>query len=423
MKTKVKKRDSKQTVTLFWTAVLLVMVLAAAPWALASTAENTQIVNTVNVTWDDVTGLNSYDTDATSTVTVALLPSQPNIAYAPAFISTELTAANLTYTITGTANGDDTYTIALTNPANATVGGLTLPASDTTITDLGGTTLVEPTDGSFEITVPHDGSTDTPASINSIVVDDWIVIGGTAYQVTSITEADTSTTSTIQLSNLDADLNTLPAPSGSVGDIVGEQQTITIAVTTGAFPGTDTTSVEGTHDVDATISWTGDSVPQATDTVITVRRPLLTVQKFVQVAPGSAEAPGGGNSIMVNTGSGNRMYWTNIVAPPEATLEYIIRVFNGAATDATNVVIEDTIPPFTTYVDNSMKLDPGTGVFEDLNDTTADAGETDGNTPVETIWIYAGNGGSDTDAGGNTGTGGTIAAGATSIGVFQVTIY
>ena len=83
MNTKVKKRGSIQTLTTFWTTALMIMVLAVAPCALASTAKNTEITNTVTVTWNDVTGLNSYNTDATSTVTVDLVPSQPNIVYAP----------------------------------------------------------------------------------------------------------------------------------------------------------------------------------------------------------------------------------------------------------------------------------------------------------------------------------------------------
>jgi uncharacterized repeat protein (TIGR01451 family) len=423
MNTKVKKRGSIQTLTTFWTTALMMMVLAVAPCALASTAENTEITNTVTVTWNDVTGLNSYNTDATSTVTVDLVPSQPNIVYAPAVDSTENTIVDLTYTITGTANGDDSYTIALTNPANVTVGGLTLPAADTTII-LGGTTLVADTDGTFTITVPFDGDA-TGNSVNSIAPNSWIVIGTTAYEVSTITENAAANTTTIELFTVDAGGGALAPPSGAAGDVVGEQQTVTISVTTGAFPPADTTSTTGTHDVDATVSWTGGSVVQASDTVITVHRPLLTVNKYVQVVAGGSVVTGsGGQYGPIDVGSGSLTYYQNVDAPPGATLEYIVVVENtGTGTDgqASNLVIEDPIPQFTTYVANSLRL------YQDIDDTATyplasptdasgdDAGETDGTPDPATIWIYAG-------INGTSGTGGTLAAGATTIGAFQVTI-
>jgi hypothetical protein len=53
MKTGFVQKMSRNTLMAFWTAVLVAMVLASAPCALASTAENTEITNNVTVTYDD----------------------------------------------------------------------------------------------------------------------------------------------------------------------------------------------------------------------------------------------------------------------------------------------------------------------------------------------------------------------------------
>ena len=418
MKTKDKKRGSKQTLTTFWAAVLMVTVLAAAPWALASTAENTEIVNEVTVTYEDADNNPQDAITAQATVTVALVPAEPTIS-SPASVdpATEGQAVTLGYVVTGNANGDDSYTIStlITEVDLGDEASVVINGGTPSIT-LGGTTLAAATDGTNTITVPYDGSDDD--IVNSIESGDTIIIGGTAYEVDTIDEDDNATTATITLTTSPPATG---AGSGSVGDVVGEQMQIDVVVTTGVLSGTAT---NGTHTVTATIASATHNIDQDTLTVITVRRPLLTVTKYVQDIDDPVSS-GTGDSYTVDTGDGERTYYQNIQTPPEHTLEYIIVVTNGENTDggvATNVVIEDTIPPFTTYVPASMKLDPGNGTFVDLNDTTADAGETDGNDPVETIWIYAGNGGSDADAGATTGTGGTLAAGATTIGVFRVTI-
>jgi uncharacterized repeat protein (TIGR01451 family) len=414
MKTGFVQKISRNTLMAFWTAVLVAMVLAAAPCALASTAENTEITNNVIVTYDDANNIAQTPVPASVTVTVALVPADPTIS-SPGEIdpSIENFGQTLSYTVTGNANGDDDYTISFTI-VSSDVSDITV--SDIPVT-LGGTTLAEATDGTATITVPFDGNNDS--SVNSIEGNDWIVIDGTAYQVapTGIDESTGGSTNTATIT-LTAAPPASGAGSGAVGDVVGEQMEIDVTVTTGLLAGSATS---GTHTVTATISNTADSVSadQTTPTVITVRFTSLDVQKYVRDIDNASGTP--------DYSVGGVGYYDSVSAAPGATLEYIIVVTNdtGEALEAKNVVIEDTIPQFTSYVPGTMRLDPdGTG-FQDLSDSATDAGETDNAAnPINAskIWIYAGSGGSDENVGANTGTGGTLADGVTTIGLFQVTI-
>jgi hypothetical protein len=80
MKTGFVQKMSRNTLMAFWTAVLVAMVLAAAPCALASTAENTEITNNVIVTYDDANNIAQTPVPASVTVTVALVPADPTIS-------------------------------------------------------------------------------------------------------------------------------------------------------------------------------------------------------------------------------------------------------------------------------------------------------------------------------------------------------
>ena len=340
----------------------------------------------------------------------------------------------MTYTITSNANGPDNYTLSTANghdanlnPASLVVNGGAADTGDPVpglAIPLGGTTLAATaTVGQNQIIVPYDSDYDSNAtSTNGITEGDIIIIGGLPYEVEvgGISEdAGTNETTITLTENLTV--------QGDIGDVVGERATFAVNVTTAEL----TSGASGNYTISTTASSAtdaGETMTQATATVIRVRRPTLTIGKYVQVVngpelvgPASASSYG---PVDTGSGAGSRRYWTSIDAPPTAVLEYIIVVTNTdvIGSQATNVVIEDAIPQFTSYVLGSMRLDPDGSGFIALDDAIADAGETDGNNPVETIWIYAGNGGSDADIGPETGTGGTLAAGATTIGVFQVAI-
>jgi hypothetical protein len=412
---------SKTVWMLFTSAILLL----STQQVLASTAANTTITNTVTITYDDATGTNSYTDSAVATITVLLRAAAPTIT-SPADVdpTTEVTLNTLTYTLTSNANGSDDYTIS-TAVANVDLSGEVIAIVGGPVFTLGGTTLAADAPiGANSITVPYDSNADgNSAATNGIVAGSTIVVGGNPYVVNSVTENAGANTTTIEIAG------TIAGTAGNIGEVVGEQIQFQINLTTGTLTAGIT---NGTHTLIATATSSADNtrfMDQVDPTVLTVRSPRLSIAKYVQVVNGPAVVGGGSTYGPIDTGSGagSRTYYQTINALPAAELEYIIVVENTDVNggDAVNVVLEDPIPQFTSYVAGSMRLNPDGGGFVGLNDGQADTdgGEYDNTAGAERIWIYAGTGGSDVGAGTfGDGTGGDLDAGDTTIGVFRVTV-
>jgi uncharacterized repeat protein (TIGR01451 family) len=420
MNTKVRGIITRSTFTSFWATALSLITIVIAPYAMADTAANTQINNHVTVYYSSENDTGSYFAEADVTVTVSLVAAAPTIDY-PSDItdSTESTIETLTYTITGNANGLDDYEFSIINFSNTgLIGGSYSPTGVVTI-PIGGTTLAADatTPGQMTITVPYDGTLDGIA--NGIEAGDTIIIGGDTYQVettgTPISENESTNLTTITLQS------GISGAGGSAGDLVRERVTVDVAVTTGTLSG-----MSGSHAVNARVTWDGSTnIDQGTPTVITIGRPSLIVSKYVRdttpsAPPGTVEHVYGGVS-----------YYEDVNASPGATLEYIIVVENPEAASggltANSVVIEDFIPQFTSYVLGSMGLDPdGDGIgFASIGDASNDNDPGEWDSGSNRVFIYVGIGGTDTGTGtygDGDGTGGTLAAGITAIGRFQVTI-
>ena len=103
--------------------------------ASANSTANTTILNTVRVDYKDATGLNSFAANASTTVTVNLVKAPllasgaptgangtPALACLPAITAASGSTINAIYALTATANGQDTYSLAMTTntPLNLT---------------------------------------------------------------------------------------------------------------------------------------------------------------------------------------------------------------------------------------------------------------------------------------------------------------
>jgi uncharacterized repeat protein (TIGR01451 family) len=384
--------------------------------AYASTAANTVITNTVTVNYTDAA--NNAQTPITDSVaiTVNLVASAP-ILSSPADVDpiTENTTVNLVYTITGTANGPDTYNFssADTRSNMEQDAGFTTPG-----VTLGGTTVAAAIAiGATVITVPFDGIDD--GIVNGIAVGDIIVIDptGTAEvaEVASIDESTGAATNTVTITLIAATTS-----AHGYGLIIGERALVTVVVTTDEI----TTGASGTHSVLTTATSVADgliSTTQTTATLITVRRPVLTVAKYVRNTSNATFNPGAAD-ITVDSVA---YYASGVSGNPGDVMQYLIVVNNSGAGAgvANNIVVSDPIPQFTTFVAGSIRLDPGTGVFA-AEDEAVDSGsaaefDSSGNG---TVYVYAGAGGDDLTAGAGNGTGGTLLAGEISHITFQVEI-
>ena len=311
---------------------LAAMTLAAAAFAptsaFGSTAANTTIVNTATVNYNDAGNNPQAAVTATAAVTVTLVPSAPLLSSPPAVPNASQGVNTvLTYTITGTANGQDTYTLG-SNVVSSGVTNVTptFPASVT----LGGTTLAAAAvAGATSITVPYDGVASN-ASLNGLVVGNMVVIGGNAYTINSITKNPGANTAAIGLS--------APLAAGTnvaAGIIVGQTLTFTETVpsgnvTSGTGSGTETVTTTAT-------SSGGQTTTQGTPTVITVSKPTLTVTKTVSTD--------GGNTFSASAN-----------AAPGTALVYKIVATNTGNSQAQAVAFTDVIPQYLTYVAGSGKF-------------------------------------------------------------------
>jgi len=390
-------------------AALLAGSMISPITAYASTAANTSITNTVTVNFDDAAGNAQTAVTASVSFSVNLVASAP-ILSAPADVdpATESTLYNQVYTVTATANGNDTYNI--TNASvNTNMDGDPAFGGDASIVLGGSTTAAAITAGATTFTVPFDGTDDS--EVNLIAVGDTIVLDptGTAEvaTVTAIDEATGAANNTATIT-----VGSALANSFAAGLIIGEQGTATITVTTD----TVTTPPTGTHNVTVTYTSVADAGVTADDSVLyTVYRSALTVTKFVR---NDSNPNGTGTSTSFN---GQTYYDSGVNGNPGDTMEYLVVVENPAGYgDAQNIVVSDPVPQFTTYVASSVQMDVDGGGLVGYADTAdnGDAVETDGST----IYVYAGVGGDDTAAGLGNGTGGTLAGGETASVLFQVTI-
>lgn len=384
----------------------------------ASTAANTTLTNTVTVNYADTAGAAQAAVQDTVSFTVNLVTAAPTVSTPGNVASaTENTSVALTYTVTGNANGEDSYSFSiadtrgnmdadatLTAAVNVTLGGTTL-AADAALTDT-------------SITVPFDGNS-ADNIVNGIAAGETIIIGGNAYIVGTIDEAGSLTGNTVVIPLTTA----IAGTTGTTGDIVGESVDVNVGITTDEV----TTGTSGTHGIIATATSTTSPNPagsQAAATTITVARPVLAVTKYVR----NVTAPVvGGTPITVG---GATYYDTGVNGAPGDEMEYLIEIDNSTAgaSNATDIVVSDPIPQFTSYVTSTIELDPGTGTFAGHLDggNDGDAAEVDvsGNG---TVYVYAGTGGddngaADTGTGINDGDGGSLAAGDTSYVRFRTTI-
>jgi len=397
-------------------SVFMLMLFLLPGIASATTAANAVITNTATVNYDDTGGNAQTAINAAVSVTVNLVTAHPTFISPPADNTTASgVALDYVYTIVNNANGPDTY--ALSAADNLPQAGITSQtqvfrdAGDTVdITDitLGATSAAAVAGiGATSITVPNDGVAD--ASLNGIVVGDVLVIGPDTVTVTAITDTGTGTeTITFAADPLTAAV--------AVGDQIGEQATFISRTTPIATVNNSTYVITITADDGVTA---GAAPTDATTTTVTVI--ALTVTKYV--ANVTAAVVGGGSTVTLDSGLGagsTTYYTTGVTGNPGDVLEYVIQVSNGAgAATATNVVISDPVPNFTAQTGN-IALDPGTGVFSNVA-ATADNGDF-AEADATNVYIYAGSGGDDTSAGVGSGTGGSVAASATTYGVFRVQI-
>lgn len=351
----------------------------------ANTAANHLIRNTVTVNFNDAGGNPQTPVTDFVEITVSRVDSAPILSAPTDGITDSATPYEYTYTLTATANGPDTYQlavdlvtesadisgstasflqggVAIPGPNQLTLGASTVGTAVTLDGTLGNTT---------DITVPSDAS-NADSAVNGIAIGDYVVIQNTLFKVANINDTNGgvfNATSTITVEGTGtANVNAIAT------DLIAEQQPFTLRVT----PGTVTDTTDQTIDVD--ISVDKALATEALDsTQTTVQVAALSVTKEVAV---DAD----------NNGAEDGVYAASVNAAPGSGLIYRITVTNNGSADATSVVITDPLVLFTTYVGGSARASStlndtiGSGaVLTDL-DAADDGYDFDVTTPSEATY-------------------------------------
>jgi len=457
--------------TLIGVLALVALFALTCGSAFANTTADTDIVNVVHVAYTDASGNNSFDAEASATVTVNLVPSALTASAAP----TDVTAnpglvcdttdyasgatAQMLYALTATANGDDLYDMAIADDGtgdNATNITLAYAILDYEGTQVAASPITDYTLGSAVI-VGHDGANTLyfpGGALAGFSVDDIVVVDGVSYLVSAVSvgvarshtnddqtqsyaDEGTETTETqgsltlvgyTQQTILGTTVGGSATPTFTdavLGELAAEQVLIRIDVTASAGPDAAT---DGTVDYTFTVT-DSDGNPETISCTVTFTGTELEIQKEARVS-----ADGG------TTWTG----WGAAAGNPGDLIEYRVTITNAEGT-AANVVVTDAVPAYTTLVNFSDSYDgtidvasPGdaTDIFAQISDGTNDVevtmgsgdSETQAGAPTETGFGNA----TGTAAGqditfyiGDTSTnaaGGTVANSATYTILYQVTI-
>lgn len=340
--------QSARRLTLAALALLFAVVVSPST-SHASTAAGTKITNTATLNYTDSAGNGQPQKTASAEVTVTLVPSAVNITRDISTVSVIEGAATLvTYTVSGTANGKDSYNITSTetasNMSNENGNQVITPASIT----LAGTSLaVAAADGNTSITVPLDSSGSYSATglvAGAVGTGTLLKIGTNTYTVLTITPDAGTNTMALGLS---AAISGLGAPLG-IGTIISEQRTFTVSYPTGTVTSTGTATQTGT----ATVTSTSTGTPATTSgtTVITVTAKPVTLDLSKKACNTTVDATGGA-----------ACFNTTANAAPGNTIIYKVVVTNAATNTGTAkaVVIADIIQKYLTYVGSSAKFATG----------------------------------------------------------------
>jgi uncharacterized repeat protein (TIGR01451 family) len=277
-----------------------------------------------------------------------------------------------TYTVQSNANGPDTYTIATAYDSVNDVTGAAAPTSSTASITLGATAAAAiAATGQPVITVPADGVGGT--EVNGLEADDLVVIGGAIYEILSVVDNATGTSTITLKSNLGGAM--------AIGDGIFEYVSFTVDITdVGAAGGS-------TNRLDLATTVTSDTDGGEVYSLdVDINIVAITIQKFVREITGACVTTicttTAGTTNYDNGGGASTYYDAGVEAAPGDTLEYLLVITTSTASITTALIV-DTLPDFTTYVTTTTTLNAIAVTDEGGGGFPLDSGADDGGLLVD----------------------------------------
>jgi hypothetical protein len=413
--------------------MVVALLLLATGSAWANMAANATITNRATLSYND--GANDLTLTASVDVKVSLVPAQPNITPpgdgGPIPYNGPSTKLTNSFTVTATANGIDTYTLATAitgstnvigspvaaiNPANNP--NVNFPPSPALPNVVLGASVALAGSTTTTIIVPADGTGSTN-SVNGIKSGITVVIGLDTVGVSKVELNNPATTYTITLGS---PLSAAP----TAGTLVAQQMTINVDVTApGGISGSATISKN------LTVASTSDPTKTKTAGPVTDRFTFTTASlgKYVR----NVTTPYDPTGVTPYTPTGvntNKYYPSGITSRPGEVLEYLL-VANSGTVTMTKTVIADLLP--VDYVTFKAGAYGAAGVNDityvnegnvastlptPLSGAIATYNATFDTTPGNAKGKLVVNSGT----GANASTGGSLAVGKTVMVIYQVTV-
>ena len=431
--------------TLMLAALGVTLAPAGAAAALAGSAGNTIVRNTVTVNYSDAGNNPQAAVSASVDLTVNTIPTTPGIvSYTPASGSTDGSGATQSYTvrIRTSSNGPGAITLSAADSASSNMSAYGAAPSGLAADLFLGATVIDPSDlngtianwasgAAVTFKVPNDGGVPSDAAVTGGTTSDGAVNGlkngdtvylysGSAYygpfQVGSVTElpvgsGPTAQPCSIQLVNPGAALAGLPT---AYGWQIVEAKDATMAVTQGSV--SDATAASNwTTTATATMAGAASASAPAVVTVSHMGR--VAIAKYVR----NVTAPVAGSGLYVPpvdiNGNRDNFYSAGVGGKPGDILEYIAVLTDIGTGSATVVYATDTLPGYTALVKGASYGGGAAGkVFAharfndletDLNDDNSSGaanvayGAAAGSPTTMTFWLGTG---CSSSAGGNLAT-------------------
>lgn len=402
--------------------------------ALAGSAGNTVVRNTVTVSYSDAQSNPQTPVSATVDLTVNTVPATPAIvSYTPASGSTDGSGATQAYTvrIRTNSNGPGLITLAAADTAASNMSAYGAAPSGLAADLFLGATIIDPSDvngtigawaagASVTFQVPNDagvpsdtavtGGSTADGTVNGLKGGDLVYLfsGSSWYGpflVGSVTDVPvgsggTATPCSIQLVNPGSDLSNLPT---AYGWQIVEAKDASMTVTQGSVAD-PTAASNWTTTVTATMAGAAPATAPAVVTASHMGR--IAITKYVRNVTAPAAGIGPYTPTVDINGNRDTFYSSGVTGKPGDVLEYLAVLNDIGTGSATVVYATDTLPGYTSLVKGSSYGNPAAGkVFAHVrfNDAETDLGDDNslgaadiaygvagGSPTVMTFWLGTG---------------------------------
>jgi len=366
----------------------LVLVALAALWAsppgeaqaaLAGSAGNTIVRNTITVNYSDAKGNAQSAVSASVDITVTTVAATPTVlSFTPSPGNTDGTGATQAYTVRVRTNSNGPGSVSFatadgsfTNlaagavpsvPGNVFLGSTVIDPSETkkgtaqTVAAAAAITFAVPNDGGVPTANAASGGTTGDGVLNGLVATDIVYLtDGTAYfgpfTVSAVSDPAVGTSATAVPGSVTLTNNTGAAIgpfTPQYGWQIVEAKDVTVTVTQGVIP---FATAQNASSWVTTVSATMGAAAAGTGTVTTnAHAGKIAIAKYVRNVTSAVTGSGAFTPPVTLNGAANTFYTSGVSGKPGDVLEYLAVLTDTGTGNSTAVYATDVTPTYSTLI-------------------------------------------------------------------------